>query len=375
MIKESIKPICVLSGINLFEGGPLSIYYDFIDSIIRNGLDKKYCIIAFVHKTELFEKYKQSQIRFYQLPLSRKNYLMRLYYEYIYFRKISAVNKADIWISLHDITPNVKASKLYTYCHNTIPFFKARLSDYKFSLKIVLFSLFYRFLYRINIKNNTSVIVQSDWMRKKFKELFKIDNIIVARPVIKNQIIPPISQYKNKEGLKTTFFYPAFPRPFKGFEMLCEVAKILETKYKKKNFEFILTINGKENSYSDAVLKKYADLKSLRFVGLLARNAVFDLYQSCDALIFPSRLESWGLPISEFKPTKKPMFLVDLPYAHETLGDYDNVCFFSPDSAEDLANKINDFLEKKNIFKSHIFQLIEEPYAKNWDSLLAKIIP
>lgn len=60
---------------------------------------------------------------------------------------------------------------------------------------------------------------------------------------------------------------------------------------------------------------------------------------------------------------------------HETLGDYDSVCFFSPDSAEDLANIINDFLEKKNVFKSNILEPIKEPFAKNWDSLLDKIIP
>ena len=57
--KKMIKTV-VISGINLFEGGPLSIYYDLLDSICSLGYDKKYKIIAFVHKINLFQfdKYK-----------------------------------------------------------------------------------------------------------------------------------------------------------------------------------------------------------------------------------------------------------------------------------------------------------------------------
>ena len=47
----------VISGINLYEGGPLSIYYDCLDAVWRTGLYKEYRIIAFVHKKELFQKY------------------------------------------------------------------------------------------------------------------------------------------------------------------------------------------------------------------------------------------------------------------------------------------------------------------------------
>ena len=34
-----------------------------------------------------------------------------------------------------------------------------------------------------------------------------------------------------------------------------------------------------------------------------------------DFLIFPSLLETWGLPISEFEQTNKKMILANLPYA------------------------------------------------------------
>lgn len=376
LVIDSDKPIFVLSGINLFEAGPISIFYDCLDSILKRGFDKKYCVVAFVHKIELFSKYKNSLIKFYELPLSRKSYLIRLYYEYIFFRKFSIANKIYIWLSLHDITPNVKAKKIYTYCHNSLPFYKPNLLDLKLSYKIFLFSLFYRYLYRINIKKNTSVIVQSGWMRKKFEELFGINNITVARPVIENneRNFPPVNFEHNLiNSNKITFFYPAFPRVFKGHEFLCKAVEILERKYNKNNFEVILTVNGTENAYSEYIYESFKNLKTVNFMGLLGRDEVYEIYQRCSALIFPSQLETWGLPITEFKPTKKPVFLVDLPYAHETLGNYDNVCFFSPSSENDLAEKMNNFLEKKNVLSTHKAEIIEQPFAENWEKLLELI--
>lgn len=78
------KKLLVLSGINLFEGGPLSIYYDLLDSIIEQEIDKRFDVIAFVHTKKIFLKYKKSHITFIELPKSRKGYLFRFYYEYVF---------------------------------------------------------------------------------------------------------------------------------------------------------------------------------------------------------------------------------------------------------------------------------------------------
>jgi len=63
-------------------------------------------------------------------------------------------------------------------------------------------------------------------------------------------------------------------------------------------------------------------------------------YQKVKCVIFPSKLETWGLPITEAKELKKPLILSDLSYAHETLGNYEKVLFFNPDSAQELAKKM-----------------------------------
>jgi len=44
--------------------------------------------------------------------------------------------------------------------------------------------MFYKWAYRINIHQNDYLIVQQEWLRKAFGEMFKVDQkkIIVARP-------------------------------------------------------------------------------------------------------------------------------------------------------------------------------------------------
>ena len=73
----------IVSGINLFEGGPINIFYESLDYICQNLLDE-YEVVALVHRKDLFTKYSD-KITILEFPTARKNYLFRLYYEYIYF--------------------------------------------------------------------------------------------------------------------------------------------------------------------------------------------------------------------------------------------------------------------------------------------------
>lgn len=115
------------------------------------------------------------------------------------------------------------------------------------------------------------------------------------------------------------------------------------------NFKVILTIDGTENKYSKYIFNKYSKIDNIEFIGLQTREKVFEIYSKSDCLIFPSKLETWGLPISEFKTFNKPILAVDLPYARETVGDYNKVKFFSLNNPKELAgymqNVIDDCLE------------------------------
>lgn len=363
------KKTIVLSGINLIEGGPLTVYEECLRCIEKYFLEN-YEIVALVHNRELFSEF-DSRIKFIEFMDSKKSYLKRFYYEYFYFKRLSKKLKPYLWFSLHDMTPNVVADKRAVYCHNSIIFYDMKIKDMINEFKMFMFSRFYKYIYKINIKKNNFVVVQQDWIRKRFKKIFKIKNVVVAHPNVVTD--DSNNNCKNTKIVKNSFLYPSFPRIFKNFEVICKAVEILENK-NIENFKVYLTIDGNENIYSKEIVEKYGRLKCIEFIGLQTRENLMKYYSKIETVIFPSKLETWGLPISEAKAFGKNIILADLEYAHETLGTYEKVMFFGPDDAEKLAEKmemlINDDENVKNIeFDGNFEKNIEKPFCKNWKEL------
>lgn len=367
------KSKVIISGINLFEGGGLSLLKDCLFFLNESKFIVKYNFFVLVHKKNLFNPIIYSNLCLLEFPLSRKSYLFRLFYEYIFFKKLAKENNVVFWLSLHDITPYIGNIPQAVYCHNPSPFKKCDIKDIYTQPTYFFFNLFYKFLYKINIHKNKYVVVQQFWMKEKFSDLFKINRhkIIVAKPsdleIVGNCLLS-VSNPLNK-----VFFYPSFPRPFKNIEKICEAVNILILK-NITNFNVILTIDGTENPYSKSIYKKFKNFKNIAFIGIQKREAVFKFYDECDCLIFPSKLETWGLPISEFKRFNKPMIVANLPYAKETVGNYSKVNFFEPSNANHLATIMENLINNKNTFDVTQPQTFTEPYAKNWDELFSILL-
>lgn len=358
-----LKPVIVISAINLRSGGTFSILHDCLTFLDANLADQ-YRIIALVHKKNFFINFRN--ITFIEFPLSVKSYLFRIYYEYFYFKSISRKLNPHIWLSLHDITPVVNAEVKAVYCHNPSPFYKFSLKDI-FSFKFFIFNIFYNYVYKINIRSNSFVIVQQDWLRKEFYSRFNIplDKIIVAYPILDGDFT--ISKVNSEYRSVVTFFYPSFPRVFKNFEVICEAVKAIGKI--DKPFEVIFTIDGTENLYSRWIYRKYHNLKPIRFIGLQKRETIYKIYEQVDCLVFPSKLETYGLPLSEFKIFQKPILAANLPYARETIGNYDKVSFFDPADYLTLSKLMNEIIDDTIQFEGNTAVHPDEPFAKNWSEL------
>lgn len=334
----------VISGINLFSGGMLSIYRDCLNFLIEQGYDKKFEITAFVHRKDLYKDII-GNILFIELPKSRKSYLFRLWYEYIYFYFYSRNREIDIWFSIHDITPNVKAKYIYTYCHNPAPFYDLGFNITKHDMSLFLFSKFYKYLYKINIQKADKIIVQQEWIRQEFKKIIPMEKIIVSYPNIKHEFVK-----RNKKFFSNNFIfiYPSVPRVAKNFDVVCEASRILEER--GYSFQVLLTINGNENKYAKKLYRKYKTCDSIIWTGYLPREELYNYYNDSDCLIFASLLETWGLPITEFKITEKPIILADLPYAYESAGNYHSVVFCDMERPDILADVMQNIIRQENIY-------------------------
>ena len=359
-----MKKTIVISAVNLVSGGALTILRDCLSYLNSSPLLESHEVVALVHDRKLADF---PNIRYIELPKSKQHWINRLYYEYVYFRRLSLKIKPFLWLSLHDMTPNVHAERRAVYMHNPSMSNTIRKNDWKFDKTYILFTLFYKYLYRINLRKNDFYVVQQDWLRRSFSRIFGIstEKIIVARPI--DQIAARAERPRPTPPASCrTFFYPSLARPFKNFEVICQAVEILN-RQGVDDFNVVLTINGTESKYAAWVYNRYKGVKHIEFAGLLDRRQMNEQYAATDCLIFPSRLETWGLPVSEFARYGRPIILADKEYAHETAQKCHYVSFFDPDDPQQLAKLMCSAMGGNyNDFKSIPQASIDKPLARDY---------
>lgn len=365
-----MKKILVISAINITEGGPLTILQDCVRAAI-DQLAADWKIYVLVHDKRLIESHPCLELIEY--PLAKKSWMKRLYYEWWKFCELSKLLKPDLWLSLHDITPRVIARRRIVYCHNPSSFYSISIREACLDPKFMLFNLFYKYLYGVGIKRNDYVIVQQNWIRDQFIRLYGLSNVIVAYPrTVFEETKAGVTSDLTMSGESKVFIFPAFPRVFKNFETICEAVLLLKQEG-LNGFEVRLTIGGDENRYAAWLASKYSGIPEIKFLGLLSRKQMSQQYAEADCLIFPSRIETWGLPISEAKSYRMSMLVADLPYAHETVGDYEHVAFFKHDSPADLARCMKSLIQEEEVLSAATMPLPSPPFTDGWLALIKKI--
>lgn len=355
----------------MVEGGPLTVFKDVINAFSSIGSVEVICL---VHSAELFKGGSNPNVEFFEYPDVKASWAKRCWFEYVTSKKLSMEISADIWLSMHDMSPNVNAPHKFVYCHNSSPFYKATFHDARFDIKFYLFTLFYRTLYRINIKTNDSVIVQQSRLVEPFLEMGARE-VIVAAPshaVVDNAV----SNYnRQNDEARLHLLYPALSRTFKNFELLIESLKYLKEYYPSvyNSIQLTLTIDDSSGRYARHLINQSAGLEAIHFVGRLSPQELAEYYGECDVVIFPSKLETWGLPISEAKAYAKPIILADLPYAHETLGCYDSACFVDVNDFQALALKLKSLIDGDNIF-NRVEYVHSDKVLRSWDELAANLL-
>lgn len=359
----------VVSAVNFTEGGPLTVLREFVDAACE-VLPAQWQICVFVHDKSLLHN---SRPQLFEIPHTKHSWLRRLRVEWFEFRAHARRLRPDLWISLHDISPNVGRFPQAVYCHNPSPFFRMGWRDVVFEPSLLAFQLGYAFLYRIRLSRNRAIVVQQSWLRDEFRRwVGGSTQIIVAHPSA------PVAAAGNDGAAprrgrgspgRARFLYPALPRAFKNFELIGNAVERLEMD-PGWDSEVVITIRGDENRYARWLYRRFAKLRTLRFVGRQTREQMNGLYASADCLLFPSRMETWGLPITEAKQLQLPMLVADLPFARETVGNYAAVDFVAIHDAAQLARKMLAFQQGTLVFEPTTRAFPEPPFVQDWHGLV-----
>lgn len=184
-------------------------------------------------------------------------------------------------------------------------------------------------------------IVQTHWMQQALAISSRVDSsrIVVVAPDCDVSLSGPGDVEKSDManlGPGIRFFYPASAMPYKNFEVAIQALMLLQAQ--GHHAELALTITGMENDYARRIKQLATPLgDAVQFCGFIPRRSVLLMLQH-SILVFPSIIETFGLPLLEARKLGSWVIAADTPFAKEILDQYPRARFFASDSAADLAS-------------------------------------
>lgn len=295
--------------VNIKQGGGLELLYLLIQRLI----DDNQRAIVYVDSNTDFSAFKSNEIvefRFYNNFFSKVILFGQTKENALYFGNIPpffsrAKNKS---LYYH----NAFYAKSFSYL--------LRNRHYKFILCKIYLLIF--------IRNTESVFVQtrdlSETIRKEFG--------------VVSELMPYFEDLSGlKEKVKTVtydFSYISLPNPNKNLDRFLESLILLNNKLERK-IKIVLTVPFECRSLIKKI-EKFRDTNiDILNIGKVAKNEVIEVLKATKILVFPSLIETFGLPLIEGCQLGTFVICSDLPYAYDVLIPS---ATFDPFSADDIAN-------------------------------------
>ncbi len=316
--------------------GALSVLNNFYNEYKK---DTKNEYIFVISTPELQET---SNIKILRFPWIKKSWVHRIYFDHFIAPKLVRKYKIDKVLSLQNtVIPHVKVYQS-VFVHNALPFSEYRFSIFNNRLLWIYQNILGRSIFK-SIKRADHVFVQTNWMKQKCIEKLNDNDEKVEVMQIRIQGRADKAFESSKESL-STFFYPANGMPFKNHKLIVDACmKLKEDGI--NDYKVVFTLKGNENKN---VIKLYKQVCKnnlpVKFVGSISRNEVHDFY-SRSVLIFPSYIETVGLPLLEAKSHRTPVIASNSDYAREILDDYENVHFVNSFDTFELTKFMKSFIQ------------------------------
>ncbi|WP_319589876.1 glycosyltransferase family 4 protein [uncultured Draconibacterium sp.] len=322
--------------------------YNFRKNLIKELQKKGYKVIAIAPTDEYSSKLEELGCSFHHLDIDSKSknplYDISLLFR---IRKILAQTKPDVLLNF-TIKPNVYGSlaarSLGIACINNVAGMGTLFSDGFFS-RTILKALFKVSQYRVR----TVFFQNPDDMRELTASNIvnkSLAHLLPGSGVNLNEF--PFSPLPQLENQTVNFLLVARMIRTKGIAELVQAGKILKGKGYSNFHINLLGEMGINNPH--AISKEEMDeISSNNFVTYLGKTDKVKQYlQNSDAVVLPSYYRE-GTPKSllEALAIGRPIITTDMPGCKQTVVNGVNGYICTPKSADDLASKMEAFLNLK----------------------------
>ena len=342
----------VVNDIAANSGGVLTVLKDFYQFVKENDKENEWIFLVcddFIQSTE--------NITVLKLPEIKNSYIKRLVFDFITGRKLIKKLGADCVFSLQNTLIHGVSVPQIVYQHQPLPFQDVKKYSFfkKDERKMAVYQHLIGKTIFLSAKKADKLIVQTEWMREAIVKKCGVDKqrIVKIAPNIENSE----SLRVDVERKQNVFFFPTSAMPYKNISCIYEACKLLQD----KNLDFKVKITVPE----------IYPHKNIDYIGQIPRTEVFA--NLCEGtLIFPSYIETFGYPLIEAAQMGAIVLAADCSYAHEVIGDYENVHYFDPFNPGELADLIEKVVsgEIKNL---NVYKKIEEG-ENTWGIVVKEIV-
>ena len=278
----------------------------------------------------------------------KNNFLLRIniFFKRILWRKKYKSDLDELFLTgippLFKINDSVKVKIIFQNVHHI----SSSYNNYLKNIHKIKFFLYRKYI-KIFLDVSYEIILQTNSMMNQFRKFSRKPNKLIVNKHIHNNYFKNV--YSNKYDLKklrkeiTTFneieniinsnkilyFYPASYVKHKNHLRLIKAFEILPENV-KKNIFILLTINRNE-------IKKLTKEKNIITLGEINRNFINYLYKNSNFLIFPSVVESLGIPILEAKYSNLKIISSNLDVISEISNP---LITFNPESIDNISSAI-----------------------------------
>ena len=310
-------------------GGALSILKDFYQFIKENDSSNEWIFFLsdyYIEETEniTVKVIKESKNKFNRFKMDNLNghHLINQY-------------NPDVVFSMQNTTVANLSVPQILYLHQSIPFQK--IKKYSFLKKEELKYAMIQYLLGANIKYGLKradkIIVQTKWMKAAIIEQtsIKSKDILVIPPSID---IEEVFINKTNVFQSNRFFYPTSSIPYKNISLIEEACEYIDKI--KPNLDYTVEITVDEKFHNGHI----------HAIGKIPRDEVYNKLSN-EVLVFPSYIETFGLPLAEGKLTNSIILAADTPFSKEILQHYNNSYFYNPFNEKELGKLMLDSIEGK----------------------------
>lgn len=243
----------------------------------------------------------------------------------------------DVLFCFNSLPPIVR-SKAFTVTYIHSPQFVGlhRNSTYvfrdrvRFFIEIVWFRLFY--------KNSDVLWVQTSSMKSLL--LDRVKNVpIEVVPFIDDTLYELYGSRESSSKLKQeeefSFFYPAFFTGHKNHRTLAEAFR----KLAKTGRNVTLTLTLPDDDFLE--LSGLREFDNIINIGVVDRDEVIRVMRSSSALIFPSKAETFGIPLVEADALELPIIASELSFIRDVCTPAET---FDPNSSDSIVDAVARFI-------------------------------